>query len=42
MTREQIAAFEAAIAAAGSTGAQRLATSIANSAGMLGWPQGSW
>jgi len=44
MTREQVAAFDHAIAAAGLTGAQRLATSIGNSAGILGWPNahGEW
>ncbi|HEV8442388.1 MAG TPA: alanine racemase [Steroidobacteraceae bacterium] len=44
MTREQIAKFEATLAATGLTGAQRLATSIGNSAGTLGWPQahGDW
>lgn len=44
MTREQVAAFDGAIAAAGLTGANRLATSIGNSAGILGWPNahGDW
>jgi alanine racemase len=44
MTREQVAAFDHAIAAAGLTGANRLATSIGNSAGILGWPSahGDW
>jgi len=44
MTREQIAKFEATLAATGLTGAQRLATSIGNSAGTLGWPRahGDW
>jgi alanine racemase len=44
MTREQVAAFDHAIAAAGLGGAQRLATSIGNSAGILGWPNahGDW
>ena len=44
MTREQIDRFESALAAAGLTGAQRLATSIGNSAGTLGWPRahGDW
>jgi alanine racemase len=44
MTREQVAAFDRVIAAAGLTGAHRLATSIGNSAGILGWPNahGDW
>jgi alanine racemase len=44
MTREQVAGFDHAIAAAGHTGANRLATSIGNSAGILGWPNahGDW
>jgi len=44
MTREQIAKFEATLADAGLTGPQRLATSIGNSAGTLGWPaaHGDW
>jgi alanine racemase len=44
MTDEQIAKFEAALDGAGLTGAQRLATSIGNSAGTLGWPRahGDW
>jgi alanine racemase len=44
MTREQVAAFDHAIAAAGLAGADRLATSIGNSAGILGWPNahGDW
>jgi alanine racemase len=44
MTREQVAAFDHAIAMAGLTGANRLATSIGNSAGILGWPNahGDW
>jgi len=44
MTHEQIAKFEATLAATGLTGAQRLATSIGNSAGTLGWPRahGDW
>jgi alanine racemase len=44
MTREQIAKFEATLASIGLTGAQRLTTSIGNSAGTLGWPQahGDW
>ena len=44
MTLEQIDKFEATLAAAGLTGAQRLATSIGNSAGTLGHPRahGTW
>jgi alanine racemase len=44
MTREQVASFDHAIAAAGLNGANRLATSIGNSAGILGWPNahGDW
>jgi alanine racemase len=44
MTREQVAAFDHVIAAANLTGASRLATSIGNSAGILGWPNahGDW
>ena len=44
MTREQVAAFDHVIAAAGLTGRQRLACSIGNSAGILGWPNahGDW
>ncbi len=44
MTREQVAAFDHAIAAAGLGGTNRLATSIGNSAGILGWPNahGDW
>jgi len=44
MTREQVAAFEQAIGATGLGGADRLATSIGNSAGILGWPNahGDW
>ena len=44
MTREQLDRFESALASAGLTGAQRLATSIGNSAGTLGWPRahGDW
>ena len=44
MTREQVASFDRAIAAAGLGGANRLATSIGNSAGILGWPNahGDW
>jgi alanine racemase len=43
MTREQVAAFDHAIAV-GSGGGGRLATSIGNSAGILGWPNahGDW
>jgi alanine racemase len=44
MTREQLERFESTLDAAGLTGAQRLATSIGNSAGTLGWPRahGDW
>jgi alanine racemase len=45
MTREQVATFEKTLAAAGlSGGAQRITTSIGNSAGTLGWPaaHGDW
>lgn len=44
MTREQVAAFDRSIAAAGVGGANRLANSIGNSAGILGWPNahGDW
>jgi alanine racemase len=44
MTREQVAVFEKTLADAGLTGSHRLATSIGNSAGILGWPQahGDW
>jgi alanine racemase len=44
MTGEQIDRFEATLAATGLTGPQRLATSIGNSAGTLGWPRahGDW
>lgn len=44
MTAQQIEKFELTLAAAGLTGARRLATSIGNSAGTLGWPraQGDW
>ncbi len=44
MTSEQIQRFESTLSAAGLTGAQRLATSIGNSAGTLGWPRahGDW
>jgi alanine racemase len=45
MTREQVATFEKALAAAGlMSGAQRITTSIGNSAGTLGWPaaHGNW
>jgi alanine racemase len=44
MTREQVATFDRAIAAQGLAGPQRLATSIGNSAGILGWPNahGDW
>ena len=44
MTREQIARFDATLNEAGLAGPQRLATSIGNSAGTLGWPaaHGDW
>jgi alanine racemase len=44
MTLEQIGRFESTLASAGLTGAQRLATSIGNSAGTLGHPRahGDW
>jgi alanine racemase len=44
MTREQLGRFESTLESAGLTGAQRLATSIGNSAGTLGWPRahGDW
>ncbi len=44
MTREQVDAFDQAIGAAGLVGPHRLATSIGNSAGILGWPlaHGDW
>jgi alanine racemase len=44
MTREQVAAFDHVISATGCGGAHRLATSIGNSAGILGWPNahGDW
>jgi alanine racemase len=44
MTREQLGRFESTLEAAGLTGKQRLATSIGNSAGTLGWPRahGDW
>jgi alanine racemase len=44
MTREQVASFDHALKAAGLDGAHRLATSIGNSAGILGWPNahGEW
>lgn len=44
MTREQISKFESTLTDAGLTGPQRLATSIGNSAGTLGWPaaHGDW
>jgi len=44
MTNEQVDRFEQALAGAGLTAAQRLATSIGNSAGALGNPraQGDW
>jgi alanine racemase len=44
MTVSQVERFEATLAAAELTGPQRLATSIGNSAGTLGWPRahGEW
>jgi alanine racemase len=44
MTREQVAVFDRTLTAAGLVGPQRLATSIGNSAGILGWPKahGDW
>jgi alanine racemase len=44
MTREQIGRFETTLNEAGLVGPQRLATSIGNSAGTLGWPaaHGDW
>jgi alanine racemase len=44
MTREQVGVFEQTLATAGLVGARRLATSIGNSAGTLGWPNahGDW
>jgi alanine racemase len=44
MTREQVATFDHVIAAGHLAGANRLATSIGNSAGILGWPNahGDW
>ena len=44
MTREQVALFDQTLAASGLIGPQRLATSIGNSAGILGWPNahGDW
>ncbi len=44
MTREQVAVFDRALAAADLLGPRRLATSIGNSAGVLGWPNahGDW
>ena len=44
MTRTQLERFEATLSAAGLTGSHRLATSIGNSAGTLGWPaaHGDW
>jgi alanine racemase len=44
MTTAQIESFEGALSAAGVTGNQKLATSIGNSAGTLGWPRahGDW
>lgn len=44
MTRDQVAVFENTLEKAGVAGANRLATSIGNSAGTLGWPlaHGDW
>jgi alanine racemase len=44
MTREQVELFETTLVRAGITGSRRLATSIGNSAGTLGWPKahGDW
>jgi alanine racemase len=44
MTRDQVDRFQRTLAAAGLEGTDRLATSIGNSAGTLGWPQahGDW
>jgi len=44
MTGEQVGLFEKTLAAAGRVDAHRLATSIGNSAGTLGWPSahGDW
>jgi alanine racemase len=44
MTREQVAKFETTLTGAGLAGPQRLATSIGNSAGTLGWSaaHGDW
>jgi alanine racemase len=44
MTTAQVEKFEATLGAAGAGGPQRLATSIGNSAGTLGWPRahGDW
>ncbi len=44
MTRGQVAAFDHVIAVSHLAGANRLATSIGNSAGILGWPNahGDW
>ena len=44
MTREQLDRFDSTLEAAGLTGKNRLATSIGNSAGTLGWPRahGDW
>lgn len=44
MTRAQVASFDRAIAAVATVGTNRLATSIGNSAGILGWPHahGDW
>ena len=44
MTRDQVDVFDRSLAEAGLVGPQRLATSIGNSAGTLGWPKahGDW
>ena len=44
MTREQVESFDRTLKQAALTGQQRLATSIGNSAGTLGWPtaHGDW
>jgi alanine racemase len=44
MTDDQVASFQAALVAAGLGGSKRLASSIGNSAGIIGWPRahGDW
>jgi alanine racemase len=44
MTREQVSLFDRVLATVNSAGSQPLATSIGNSAGILGWPSahGDW